>query len=155
MHRVGFFLAICLIFTVVTAIHAFPTTSSLHGPTARSPTVFRGRSYKNPRQDFDTCPRDILLNKAILGRAQRFKSTQKKRDEVLLRAVARDEGTHIALADEHVSTSSTVSALLHFRCCVSTNKNGHSDHTGNHGPNFGSLIYMLNTWTLYFQTVEH
>ncbi|KAJ3887551.1 hypothetical protein GG344DRAFT_80631 [Lentinula edodes] len=110
---VRFFLAICLIFTVVTTIHAFPTTSSLHGPTARSPTVFRGRSYTNPRQDFNTCPRDILLNKAsVLGRAQRFKATQKMRDEVLLRAVVGDEGTHIILADEHVSTSSTVSVLL-------------------------------------------
>ncbi|KAF8823685.1 hypothetical protein HHX47_DHR9000176 [Lentinula edodes] len=114
MHRiVRFFLAICLIFTVVTTIHAFPTTSSLHGPTARSPTVFRGRSYKNPRQDFDTCPRDILFNKASgLRRAQRFKATQKMRDEVLLRAVARDEGTHIVLADEHVSTSSTANLVL-------------------------------------------
>ncbi|KAJ3807598.1 hypothetical protein F5876DRAFT_67989 [Lentinula aff. lateritia] len=115
---VRFFLAIFPIFTVVTIIHAFPTTSSVHGSTAPLPTVFRGRSFKNPRQDIDTCPHDILLTKASgVGRAQRFKATQKMRD-VLLRAVVRDEGTRVVLADEHVSTSSTFHSHVEYEDVV-------------------------------------
>ncbi|KAJ3794807.1 hypothetical protein GGU11DRAFT_747640 [Lentinula aff. detonsa] len=93
--------AISLIITFATTIHALPSPSSnldvdSEALKARSPLEFRGRAFKNFRRDLGIDSRDILLNKASdLKRAQRFRAAQKKKRSVenMLPRVGSDAGT--------------------------------------------------------------
>ncbi|KAJ3991509.1 hypothetical protein F5050DRAFT_1812453 [Lentinula boryana] len=112
--------AISLITTFATTIHALPSPSSgldvdSESSKARSPLEFRGRAYKNFRRDreFSIDSRDILLNKASdLKRAQRFRAAQKKKRDVAVENMLPRGGSDVGTTEKSDSTPVTPTPSL-------------------------------------------
>ncbi|KAJ3980651.1 hypothetical protein F5890DRAFT_1557503 [Lentinula detonsa] len=110
--------AISLIITFATTIHALPSPSSnldvdSEALKARSPLEFRGRAFKNFRRDLSIDSRDILLNKASdLKRAQRFRAAQKKKRNVIVENMLPRVGGDAGTTEKSESTPVTPAPSL-------------------------------------------